>query len=151
MHLRTRLLLTGKLIPLRLNLAGLRELPNVSFGLDDDQALHHPPLPTLFPVRRFCKVIYCIVAYIIAWQLFQTFDTIFVCKPVSGYWDRNIHAKCRNQLVDIIVGGVQNIVTDVTILGLPLPILWNLHMSKRRKMQLTGLFALGGLYVSSYR
>ena len=45
----------------------------------------------------------------------------------------------------MIIGGVQNIVTDLVILCLPLPVLWNLQMAKQRKKQLTGVFALGGL------
>lgn len=99
----------------------------------------------IFPVASLHKVIYCITAYIIIWQVFQTLDSIFACIPVSGYWDHTIRAKCRNELVDIIIGGVQNIVTDVIILCLPLPILWTLQTSKQNKIQLTGLFTLGGL------
>ena len=99
----------------------------------------------IFPVPSLHKVIYYLTAYIVIWQIFQTLDSIFACDPVRGYWDHSLRAKCRDELVDIIIGGVQNIVTDVIILCLPMPILWTLQTSKQRKIQLTGLFALGGL------
>ncbi|KAG6995586.1 hypothetical protein G7Y79_00044g080570 [Physcia stellaris] len=99
----------------------------------------------IFPVPSLHKVIYYMAAYIVIWQIFQTLDSIFACNPVRGYWDHSLRAKCRDELVEIIIGGVQNIVTDIIILCLPMPILWTLQTSKQRKIQLTGLFALGGL------
>ena len=85
------------------------------------------------------------IVYIICWQIYQMFITILACKPVRGYWDHSIHAKCTDQLNQIIGAAIQNVVTDIVILCLPLPILWKLKMTMERKLQLTGLFALGGL------
>ena len=41
--------------------------------------------------------------------------------------------------------GVVNIVTDITILSLPMPLVWSLRVSESRRWQLVTVFSLGGL------
>jgi hypothetical protein len=40
-----------------------------------------------------------------------------------------------------------NIATDLTLLILPMPLLSQLHLPRRQKVALLGVFALGGLLV----
>jgi len=40
-----------------------------------------------------------------------------------------------------------DIVTDVSILCLPLPMIWKLQMSTKNKRQVTSMFLVGSLYV----
>ena len=46
-------------------------------------------------------------------------------------------------------GAAANIVLDVATLALPMPELFALSMSRRKKVQIIGMFALGCLYVPS--
>ena len=93
------------------------------------------------------KVVWCITVYAICWQIYQIFITVFVCKPVRGFWDRSVEAKCYDLRPQVIAAAVQNVVTDIIILCLPIPIVWKLQMATERKLQLVGLFALGSLWV----
>ena len=44
-----------------------------------------------------------------------------------------------------IVGGSLNAVTDIGALCLPMPLLWQLHVTREKRIQLMGIFLLGGL------
>ena len=71
------------------------------------------------------------------------------CSPPAFKWDRTIEGGYCN--VDgqthLRIGGLPNIVTDVVMLILPLPVIWRLHTSTRIKLGLTTTFLIGGLYV----
>lgn len=45
-----------------------------------------------------------------------------------------------------------NVLTDIILLCAPLPTLWGLQMARAMRLQLIGIFCIGGLYVafSSY-
>ena len=40
---------------------------------------------------------------------------------------------------------IQNAITDLIMLGLPLPIVWKLNTSRSRKIELTVVFLMGGI------
>jgi hypothetical protein len=40
---------------------------------------------------------------------------------------------------------IVNVVTDLAILALPIKSVWDLHMTTARKVQVSGVFALGGV------
>jgi hypothetical protein len=42
---------------------------------------------------------------------------------------------------------VEDVLTDVLILCLPLPMVWQLKMSTKLKWQITAMFLVGGVYV----
>ena len=44
---------------------------------------------------------------------------------------------------------ILHVVTDVLLIGLPVPLIWGLCIHRTHKVFLTAVFALGGLYVVS--
>lgn len=70
---------------------------------------------------------------------------IFHCRPVSRAWDSTNRSSCLNMDTIWIVGGSLNAVTDIAALCLPMPLLWKLHVTKEKRIQLMGVFVLGGL------
>lgn len=69
------------------------------------------------------------------------------CRPLAYGWDKTIPGgRCRKQGTSrAFVLAIINILTDLAILALPLPWLWNLQMSKSRKFTVLAIFLLGGL------
>lgn len=69
---------------------------------------------------------------------------LFPCTPVAKVWDRNIPGNCGVDLVtlDITVGAL-NLLTDIVIFVLPLPILVRLHTSTKRRLGLLVIFSTG--------
>lgn len=96
--------------------------------------------------KRFRWALYTCGAIIACWYIAVTFSTIFQCTPVSAFWDRTIqHAKCVDLVQFSIGSGITNLLTDVMILCLPMPMVWSLHMNRAQKWTLTGIFFLGFL------
>lgn len=101
----------------------------------------------IFPNPRLRTIMWSLGAFIVCYSLILSFCVIFQCKPVRGAWDPMIDAKCFDLDIVILVTSSLNVFTDVFTLCLPLPLLWRLNLPKERKVQLTAIFLLGGLYV----
>ena len=76
---------------------------------------------------------------------------IFQCRPMRAAWDVTVKAQCiKINLAWMIMAGL-NVLTDFILLIAPLPTLWRLQMPGETKLQLMGIFCIGGLYVYSTR
>lgn len=77
------------------------------------------------------------------------------CSPVSYLWDQfkdpNAQGSCFNEIAFFRWNGIANMLLDILMLVLPLPMVWRMRMSRRQKVLLTGIFCMGGLYVSFHR
>ncbi|CUS14908.1 unnamed protein product, partial [Tuber aestivum] len=68
------------------------------------------------------------------------------CRPFAYYWNRTIpNGYCWNLELFYFVNAGVNIVADVVITFLPLPLLSQLELPKRQKIGLCVIFSLGGL------
>ncbi|KAL8801760.1 MAG: hypothetical protein Q9182_004232 [Xanthomendoza sp. 2 TL-2023] len=77
--------------------------------------------------------------------LISLFGTAFQCTPVKFLWDPTIPGgHCINFSAFARFTSICNIVTDVLILAMPLPIVWSLHLERGKKVGVCGLFLLGG-------
>ena len=79
------------------------------------------------------------------------FAILFHCSPVSFFWmgwDGEHKGVCVNFNALGWAHGIFNIVMDAWAILLPIPSLWELNMSTKKKIQLVFMFLLGGLYVS---
>lgn len=99
----------------------------------------------LFVNRRLTIVCWCITVYLVVVTVIAVLVAVFKCLPVRGLWDPTVDARCINFRVWIQIHGGQNVVTDFLILLLPAPQVWKLKMARWRKVQVTGIFLLGGL------
>ena len=71
-----------------------------------------------------------------------------ICDPISFQWHRSIpggHCGDQKKLDTFI--GVFNLLLDVTVVVLPMPVLWGLQMAAGKKFTLSGIFGLGIMYV----
>lgn len=99
----------------------------------------------IFSTRKFRIAAFTVMAIIVAASTGSIFATIFQCVPVAGAWDRSISAKCINSGKFWVAYAVMNILTDVMVLVLPLPLFASLSLGRRDKTMLYSLFLLGGL------
>lgn len=47
--------------------------------------------------------------------------------------------------------GVFNLLLDICVVAMPLPVLWGLKMSMSKKVALTGIFAMGIVFVLPFQ
>lgn len=98
-------------------------------------------------VKRGTRIAcYVLIGVITAnWIAFSIAD-IFQCTPVAYQWDKSIaHGTCFNDTLFSRASSVPNIITDVVMLVLPIPVLWRLQTSTVRKLGLTVVFFTGSV------
>ncbi|KAM0803703.1 hypothetical protein BDR22DRAFT_902287 [Usnea florida] len=96
------------------------------------------------PSERFRLAVYIGAAVVFCQWFSLTIVTIFQCRPVRAFWNRNIqNARCFDLARVTIISGVLNILTDVLILCLPVPMVWGLRTTFAQKVTVTGMFLLG--------
>ena len=99
----------------------------------------------IFPSPCFHIILRTVGGFIIFYSLVQVLLFIFQCRPVRGAWDPFVKAECVHVDKLFLVMSAFNVLTGITILCLPIPLIWQLQVSKRIRMELTSIFILGGL------
>ncbi|OJD14747.1 hypothetical protein AJ78_04945 [Emergomyces pasteurianus Ep9510] len=98
------------------------------------------------PDRKKVIGIYVILGVLLFYYIPALFLKIFFCLPISGYWGGTASgAKCLNQQNLITADAVISMVSDFVILVLPLPLTWNLHLRKTKKLRVIGILGAGGV------
>ncbi|KAI0154533.1 hypothetical protein GGR57DRAFT_465984 [Xylariaceae sp. FL1272] len=87
---------------------------------------------------------WALTAVVAAWSLQIIFSTNFQCVPISASWDVTQQGRCINYGVEALVAYITDIITDLTILSMPIPVLRKLNVSKSKKRMLMIVFAAGG-------
>ncbi len=99
--------------------------------------------------RRFRIAWYAVAFCVITLYTASILATVFQCIPTSYGWER-LYAKmeghCVNRKAEAITTAVLSTLSDMSLLILPIPIVWGLQMPLKRKLGLLGIFLLGGLY-----
>jgi ABC-type amino acid transport system permease subunit len=101
--------------------------------------------------RKYTRwAIYFLLAFVAALSITTFFFLAFVCVPPSLFWDLTGQAaapeKCLSQPTQQMffnLNGICNIIQDISIYMLPIPMLWNLQMPFRQKLALGALFSVG--------
>ncbi|KAG6029328.1 hypothetical protein E4U41_000390 [Claviceps citrina] len=77
--------------------------------------------------------------------LVLTFLNIFQCSPVAAAWmtESSAEARCIPLLTEFICAAPVNVVTDLAILALPIPVLTGMRLPIRQKAILVITFSLG--------
>lgn len=71
--------------------------------------------------------------------------TIFQCTPVSYVFDKDLPGKCVNYNIVAWVHAAINIVQDIIIIVLPIPEVWPLQLTTKKKLGVSAMFGVGGL------
>jgi hypothetical protein len=95
--------------------------------------------------KGFQRVSVIVAALVVGWMISVTIVVIFTCNPIAGAWIRTINRTCINQTAFYYGNAILNVITDIILLVMPLPMIWKLNMSMRKKVNVTLLFILGSL------
>lgn len=75
---------------------------------------------------------------------------LFSARNVSEFWNAPLDSKGEEFVIDlgslIMSYAIIDIVLDVGILALPLPVIGRLHMNRTKRWAVAGVFLLGALY-----
>lgn len=101
---------------------------------------------SVFTQKPFRIVCYVVAGIMTGNWIGTTVASFCSCQPLSFYWTQK--GRCFDINSFFRWGGFSNIVTDVILMILPMPVVWELHASTRLKMGILITFLLGSLYVS---
>ena len=102
----------------------------------------------------FRKLLHVTQALVVVWLIASVVPGIFRCHPIDDSWNPlvvgapDVRQYCNDSNTYYVSTSVFNVALDFWILVLPLSIVWTLQLSGRRKIGLSAIFLLGGLYVS---
>jgi hypothetical protein len=73
--------------------------------------------------------------------------SVLSCRPLKRTWDKTIPGHCIDATIINIASAAVNFALDVSILLLPQKVIWGLNTSKKKRRQVSILFAVGISYV----
>ena len=105
----------------------------------------------LFPKHTFlraAKLVQLLVATILGVELIVLSTN---CRPIAKSWDRSIKGSCGSSLKTAVAAAGANLILDIIAVLLPLPVVWRVQMSFRKKIGVSSSFGLSLWYVYSSR
>lgn len=99
----------------------------------------------VFALTRFRMIAKFWICFLILNMIAAFVTSVFACNPIAGFWDASVSAWCVNDVVEIMCFAVINIITDLVVLIMPMPIIWHLNIARRQKYILSAIFVLGSL------
>ena len=86
--------------------------------------------------------------FITTWTIYSVIDVllvVFECSPVRKAWEPLLPGRCIDIIHVGVASGVVNIIYDVILLIIPIPMVWRLQLAKKMKIAVTGIFMTGSL------
>ncbi|KAI0889296.1 uncharacterized protein GGS22DRAFT_69641 [Annulohypoxylon maeteangense] len=100
----------------------------------------------VFPKRSFRICAWALITCNLVYALTYDFLLIFQCNPISGawtFWDGETESKCISINILGWSAAAINIALDLAVIVLPLPALFGLSLSLRKRLQIIAMFAVG--------
>ncbi|CZR68781.1 related to integral membrane protein PTH11 [Phialocephala subalpina] len=100
----------------------------------------------IFPRRSFKYSVYALIAANILYLISFEVVSIWQCRPIKGAWKRwdgEFKCTCNNINLQGWLSAVFNIVLDIAMLSLPMPELYKLSMSTKKKVHIMLMFGVG--------
>ena len=99
----------------------------------------------LFIPRWFRRTVNGLMIYVTLLGISTFIASILRCLPVGLFSPNPANPHCFNQDAFLKTAACLGIIIDVIILLIPLPLVWRLQTTRRRRIALTVIFVVGGL------
>ena len=97
----------------------------------------------------FSKLRFYLVQFMIwsnaCWYFAYTFIVAFACTPTAKGWDFELPGHCINSHWLAALATGPGVLSDLVILASPIFWVWKLQMTRRRKLEVSLIFAMGFL------
>lgn len=99
----------------------------------------------IFTERKFRIALRVSTTLVTLWLLAIEIVVLAECVPISGLWNLGTPSRCISLVPFFIGSGVPNVLLNVIIVCLPLPMIWTLEIEKKHRYALSAVFGLGTL------
>jgi hypothetical protein len=98
----------------------------------------------IFFTRKFRIAGWILMIIIALWTVVITLNALLICSPLAYNWDIGVEGgRCANKTLAYTLIGAIDLLTDIALFALPVPMIYNLHVSRLNKIALFGVFGLG--------
>lgn len=101
----------------------------------------------IFSTTIFRRVVIATAGFIFLWLAAMEIGLGLQCLPIQKAWDPEQPGKCLDLVAFSYFTNITNLVTDIWVFLLPIPVIFGLHVTRKRKFEIAGVFAIGLLYV----
>jgi hypothetical protein len=98
---------------------------------------------SIFKTHKFYRVVIATAVVVFAYWIACILTICLLCRPIQFNWDRSITGTCGDFKAISVFSGAFNMVVDIWVVFLPLPVIWSLQMTLQKKWGITASFALG--------
>jgi hypothetical protein len=102
-------------------------------------------LRRIFVTSFFKHTTTVFIVILSGWWAAVLFAQIFSCTPVDAAWLPAKTQTCIDNVAFYNAVAISNVVFDVTLLILPMPMVWKLQITHKKKFQVCGVFLVGAL------
>ncbi|KAM0798209.1 hypothetical protein BDR22DRAFT_399277 [Usnea florida] len=92
------------------------------------------------PMRIACYVIMGLATCLWALVILSAF---FMCRPLAYNWDQSIKGVCGDSRASLLAQAVMNLCIDISVVIIPIPVLWGLQMQLAKKLGIYFMFSVG--------
>ncbi|KAI4672759.1 uncharacterized protein J4E78_001261 [Alternaria triticimaculans] len=104
----------------------------------------------LSPARGFRAGVHFTIFVVVGSCVGIVISLLAACKPFAKNIDVTItEGQCLNKAALYIATGVLNIITDIMVIILPIPMVLRLQMSRERKIMVIGIFSVGSILIEA--
>jgi|TARA_R110002003_G_scaffold214_17_gene16128 hypothetical protein len=97
----------------------------------------------VFVHHVFRTVVLATSAFVLAWGIGITVTLFLACRPLNAYWDANVPGKCLMMVTFTYFTNISNLITDIWIFLMPVPMIWHLQLQTKKKLLLSLIFCIG--------
>lgn len=97
------------------------------------------------PEKHHRILIHIVMTVVVGYSIALIGVLMFSCRPIAKAWDYAAPGTCINRPAVYVATAVINIVTDLAILTLPIPMVAKLKLPLQQKIGLACMFAVGSL------
>ncbi|KAI5925280.1 hypothetical protein F4810DRAFT_659796 [Camillea tinctor] len=99
-------------------------------------------LKRIFAVRTFVMITWVVIFFQAAWVVMTVLIGLLVCRPIQKNWDPTVEGTCGNQIAAYTAVSVYNVIIDIVMCIMPLPMIYKLQLKAPYKLALFGIFGI---------
>jgi uncharacterized membrane protein len=98
---------------------------------------------SVFIITGVRNAAWVIIGLSIALLVAVVLESFLLCRPFEFTWNKTIDGVCGSSLKAYLSVAIVNLIIDLSIVALPMPVLWGLKMARKKKVAITFILCLG--------
>lgn len=96
-----------------------------------------------FPGQRFRYCLWGFALFVFGWGMSGSVVAIFQCTSIDYVWRPDTRDFCIDFSLRNLISGIVNVVTDVVIMAMVIPLVWNHEVMDQERRLVLSTFAVG--------